>query len=123
MMNFWVWKLREGKIVSYSPNAEGVLCFAEIACENIRKEFGVRASNEVLCELANGRVVNRELLREIANSLFRAGKGKCRFQLNRRLSHFQRYFFQLNRDWSRFFQLNRRLLVAARKAVQSLDFT
>lgn len=75
-MNFWVWKLREGKIFSYSPNAEGVLCFAEIACENIRKEFGVRASNEVLCELANGRVVNRELLREIANSLFKAVKGK-----------------------------------------------
>ena len=41
MMNFWVWKLREGKIFSYSPNAEGVLCFAEIACENICKEFGV----------------------------------------------------------------------------------
>ena len=47
----------------------------------------------------------------------------CRFQLKRRLSHFHRYFFQLNRDWSRFFQLNRRLLVTARKAVQSLDFT
>jgi hypothetical protein len=48
---------------------------------------------------------------------------RCRFQLKRRLSQFQRYFFQLNRDWNRFFQLNRRLLVTARKAVQSLDFT
>src|SRR5271166_3812438 len=75
-MNFWVWKLSEDKIVSYYPNAEAVLCFARVACEDIRQEFGVRASNEVLCERANGRVTNRELLREIANSLFEAGQGK-----------------------------------------------
>src|ERR1700751_3979267 len=46
------------------------------------------------------------------------GSIRCRFQLKRRLSHFQRYFFQLNRDWSRFFQLNRRLLVTAKASVQ-----
>ena len=47
----------------------------------------------------------------------RAG-AQCRFQLKRRLSHFQRYFFQLNRDWSRFFQLNRRLRVTAKAVVR-----
>ena len=45
---------------------------------------------------------------------------RCRFQLKRRLSHFQRYFFQLNRDWSGFFQLNRRLLETAKAVVTSL---
>jgi hypothetical protein len=64
-------------MVSYSPNAAAVLCFARVACEDIRQEFGVRGSNEVLCELANGRVINRELLREIANRLFEAGQGKA----------------------------------------------
>jgi hypothetical protein len=43
---------------------------------------------------------------------------RCRFQLKRRLSHFQGYFFQLNRDWSRFFQLNRRLRVTAKAVVR-----
>jgi hypothetical protein len=64
-------------MVSYSPNAAAVLCFARVGCEDIRQEFGVRASNEVLCELANGRVINRELLREIANRLFEGGQGKA----------------------------------------------
>src|ERR1700730_13161274 len=79
MLNFWVWKLSKDptKIVSYCPNGAGVLCFVRVTCEDIRREFGVQTSNEVLCELANGRTINRELLREIANRLFESGQGKA----------------------------------------------
>lgn len=74
-MNFSVWRLSDDstKILLVSAGPSGV-CVVRVACEDIRQEFGVRASNELLYEVARARVINREILSEIANSLFEAGQ-------------------------------------------------
>lgn len=46
--------------------------FARVALEDIRKEFGVRVSDELLHDLARQREVNRRTLSEIATDLFQA---------------------------------------------------
>lgn len=47
---------------------------ARVAYEDIRREFGVRVSNEELCDLATIRQCNRTTLSEIATNLFAAGR-------------------------------------------------
>ena len=49
-------------------------------------------------------------------------RARCRFQLIRRPNHFCRDFFQLNRDWNRVFQLNRRLFAAPFSQCQERGF-
>jgi len=65
-MDFALWRLSETdltKMVSYSADAGG--CAARVA---FRQEFGVRTSNEVLCQLATQRGANWKTLSEKALS-------------------------------------------------------
>jgi hypothetical protein len=74
-MNFAVRRLSDNstKILLVSASPAGA-CVARVACEDIRQEFGVRESNELLYEVARARVTNREILSQIANSLFEVGQ-------------------------------------------------
>ena len=56
---------------AHSTSAPNVV--ARVTYEDIRREFGVRVSNEELCDLATVRQCNRATLSEIATGLFGAG--------------------------------------------------
>ncbi|MFY9987491.1 MAG: hypothetical protein WAK31_22230 [Chthoniobacterales bacterium] len=78
MIDFWKWRVSNEdptKMVSLSTCPVGV-CAARLTCEEIRREFGVRVSNKILCDLATIRETNRRTLSEIATSLFEAGQAK-----------------------------------------------
>jgi hypothetical protein len=86
MIDFWKWRVSNEdptKMVSLSSCPVGV-CAARVTCEDIRHEFGIRVSNDILYDLATTREANRRTLSEIATSLFEAGKAKlyrwCRWR-------------------------------------------
>jgi len=61
-------------MVSLTASPAG--CAARVAFKDIRQEFGVHASNELLCQLATQRAANCQTLSEIASNLFEAGRAK-----------------------------------------------
>ena len=61
MVDFWKWRVSNEdptKMVSLSTCLMGV-CAARLTCKDIRHEFGIRVSNDILCDLVTIRETNR----------------------------------------------------------------
>jgi hypothetical protein len=73
-MDFPKWTQSSDRRKMKAHATSGPNVAARAAYEDIRREFGVRASNEELCQLATIRQCNRTTLSEIATALFEAGR-------------------------------------------------
>jgi hypothetical protein len=70
-MDFSVWRQSNDRS-KMKAHASCGLNVARVANEDIRQEFGLRVSNQDLCDLATVRECNRKTLNEIATGLFEA---------------------------------------------------